>query len=508
MLLVSYDFVAFLFLLLVVYYLIPRRFQWICLLAASYLFYGWGGAFYLLYPVFTTMSTWFLAARIGRLTQQSREKSLPRQQVKKSQRRLLILGLVVNFGILAALKYFNFVVDNVNELLGAAGVLREFSHVNWLFPLGISYYTFQAMGYLIDVYYRKYEPERSLPKLALFVSFFPQMVTGPMTRFDQMRQELFTPHCYDFTNIKQGFRRILWGYFKKLVVADRLGPAILMIVSCPETYDGIYVLLGMVGYAIWMYADFAGGMDIVLGAARLFGIRLPENFEQPFFSKSLAEFWRRWHITLMTWLREYVFFPMAGSRLSRRLAKLMGRKAPVYIASVTVWLIAGIWHGASWNFVAWGMANCLVMLISQELTGLYRSFHQKFRFSNGKGYGYFQIMRTFMLFCCLEMFEYYPFEGVFKMLGSFLSSGSVRQLWDGRFGTLGFCLADLVVLAGGILLIFLADIFQRTGKLGEKLDRQPGVLQYTVVFGLFILVLITGVYGHGYDASQFIYNQF
>lgn len=527
MLLVSYEFMAFLAILLLLYYLIPGRFQWILLLLASYLFYAWGGAFYLLYPWITTVTTWFLAGRIGRLTEESRayikehkpgreEKKEYNKKIKRKQKRLMVSGLVLNFGILAALKYFNFLLENINGILGIAGVEGEFVYVSWLLPLGISYYTFQSMGYLIDVYYRKYEPERSLAKFALFVSFFPQLVAGPISRFDQMKGELYTDHRFQADNLRLGLWRMLWGYFKKLVVADRLGSAVMMIIGSPEYFDGIYVLLGMVGYTVWMYADFAGGMDIVLGAAQMFGIRLPENFQRPFFSKSLGEFWRRWHMTLMLWLREYIFFPVSTSRFSRKVSGLTtklfgknaGKKAPVYVASLSVWLVAGIWHGASWNFVAWGLANCVVMLISQELTGLYRKFHERFAFAGTRGYEYVQIIRTFLIFACLEMFEYYSFGNVFVMLGSLLTSSGISQLWDGRFGELGLTGADLGVLAIGVAFMFLASALGRSGSVREKLAKRPVLVQYGAVFGLFLLVLITGVYGQGYDASQFIYNQF
>lgn len=525
--LVSYEFMTFMAVLLVLYYLIPHRFQWVLLLAASYLFYICGGAFYLAYPLLTTVSTWFLAGQIGKLTSQSKEyikeQNLDREQrkaynrkVKKKQRFLMILGLVFNFGILAVLKYFNFVLQNINGILGLAGVQGEFSYVNWLLPLGISYYTFQSMGYLIDVYYRKYDPERNLARFALFVSFFPQLVAGPICRFDQMKAQLYSGHDFRVRTVKLGLWRMLWGYFKKLVVADRLGPAVIMLVSSPKTYDGIYVLLGMVGYTIWMYADFSGGMDIVLGAGQLFGIKLPENFERPFFSKNLAEFWRRWHMSLMLWLREYIFFPVSTSRFCQNVSrqagrwwgKEAGRKAPVYVASLTVWLVAGIWHGASWNFVIWGLANCLVMLISQELTGWYRRFRKRAAFAERKGYRYFQIIRTFFLFCFLEMFEYYPFKTVFTMLGSLFTSPAVSRLWDGGLEGLGIGTADMGILAAGIFLMFAVSAAQRRGSVREKLEGKSLPVQYGVVFGLFLVVLITGIYGQGYDASQFIYNQY
>ncbi len=523
MLLVSYEFGAFLIILAALYYVVPDRFQWAVLLAFSYLFYARGGVIYLLYPLITTASTCFLARAMGDRTLRFQawvkekkpgreEKTAYNRKVKAGQRRLLVLGLVLNFGILTILKYCRFFLENVNAFLGLGG--GEGAWGDWILPLGISYYTFQSMGYLIDVYYRKYEPEKSPVRFALFVSFFPQMVAGPISRFDQMRQELYSPHRFQMENIILGARRMLWGYFKKLVVADRLGPAVVVIISSPETYDGIYVLLGMVGYTIWMYADFAGGMDIVLGSAKLFGISLPENFDRPFASKSLGEFWRRWHMTLMLWLREYIFFPVSTSRLAKRVSKpvskIMGKKAagkvPVYIATLTVWLVAGIWHGASWNFIAWGLANGVVLLVSQELTGCYRRFHAAFSFGKTRAYEIFQVIRTFFIFAFLEMFEYYSFGTVFAMGKSLLTCWSAGQLFDGRFEDLGLSGADLGVLALGVALMVWSG-FRKT-KEAEKGEHRTFFAGYIAVFGLFLLVVVTGVYGRGYDASQFIYNQF
>lgn len=509
--LVSYEFMAFLAVLVTLYYAVPGRFQWMLLLAFSYGFCAWGGggAISLLYPLITTASTWLLANWMGSMTRKSKawikerspgreEKKEHDRQVKKRQRRLLALGLFLNFGILAVFKYFHVLLEPVSAVLG------------------ISYYTFQSMGYLIDVYYRKHEPEKNLARFALFVSFFPQMTAGPISRFEQMRDRLYDARRFQMRNVKLGGLRMLWGYFKKLVVADRLGPAVAVIIRSPETYDGIYVLLGMAGYAIWMYADFAGAMDIALGTAQMLGIRLPENFDRPFFSKSQGEFWRRWHMTLMLWLREYVFFPVSTSRFSKKAsalaARLWGKKAgermPAYLATLTAWFAVGVWHGASWNFVAWGLANGIALLISQELTGWRRTFHARCSFARTRAYGLFQVIRTFFAFACLEMLEYYSFGTAFAMFGSLVTSSRISQLWDGRFETLGLKAADVWMLGAGVLLMFAASLLKGRGSVRERLEKQPVLAQYGAAFGLFVLVLVAGVYGRGYDASQFIYNQF
>lgn len=516
--LVSYEFIAFLAVLVLCYYLVPGRVQWVILLTASYVFYIWGGGVYALYPLATTLSTWFLAGKIGSLSRQSeeyikehkpnrKEKKRYTARIQKKQRRFMVLGLIFNFGILAVLKYGNVILNNVNG---------EFSHVSFILPLGISYYTFQSMGYLVDVYCQKYEPEKNLARFGLFVAFFPQLVSGPVSSYEQLGKELYVPHRFDKRHVKTGMERMIWGYLKKLVVADRLGPAVSMVISAPEVYDGIYVLFAMAGYVVWLYADFSGCMDIVLGAARMFGIRLCENFDRPFFSKSFGEFWRRWHMSLMKWLREYIFLPVSTSnftrwisdRVSKRWGRGAGAKSRLYLSTIAVWLVSGIWHGASWEYVTWGMVNCTVLLASQELTGFYKRFHKRFAFSNTRGYEYFQVMRTILLFTFVEMFSYYPFKTVFAMLKSLVTASSVSQLWDGRFGTLGLNGADVGILIMGVLLMFFSDLLGRRGSIWERLERRPAAVQYAVVFGMFLLVLVTGVYGHGYDASQFLYNQF
>ncbi len=527
MLLVSYEFLAFFAAALILYYLVPSRFRWVFLLASSYLFYVSGGAAYLLYPLLTAASTWYLALRIGRLNAETREfirvrkpereeKKAYQARMRKRGKRFLLAGLALNFGILAVLKYTNFLLDNLNAVLFAGGAGKGFAHVNWILPLGISYYTFQSMGYLLDVYHGKYEPERNFWKFSLFVSYFPQIVSGPISRFDELKKELFAEHRFDGGQVTFGLWRILWGFFKKLVIADRLAPAVDMLCGSPDVYNGIYVLIAMLGYTLRLYADFSGCMDIVIGVSQCFGIRLPENFDRPFSAKSLAELWRRWHMTLTRWFRDYLFFPVSASRFSKacvRLAeKIAGKnfavKIPVYVANLCVWLVTGIWHGASWKFVAWGLANGAVLILSQELTDRYRAFHKRFPAAEGRAYGCFQKIRTCLLFAVLLMFQYYPFGTVFSMLADLLLRGRPSQLFDGRFAALGLLPADLIVLGAGMLLMLLVSVLENSGSVRQKLAKCPLAVRYGLVFALFAAVLVTGSYGHGYDAGQFIYNQF
>ncbi|HOB20919.1 MAG TPA: MBOAT family O-acyltransferase, partial [Candidatus Atribacteria bacterium] len=252
--------------------------------------------------------------------------------------------------------------------------------------MGISFYTFQTMGYIIDVYRGKHPAERNFFKLALFVSFFPQLIQGPISRFSDLAQTLYKEHSFDSRNISFGIQRILWGYFKKVVLADRILVAVNTLIKNPDTYQGAYVLIGMLFYAYQLYADFTGGIDITIGIAQVLGIEVKENFHRPYFSKNIVEYWRRWHITMGTWFRDYLFYPLSVSKPmlniskhSRRLfGEALGKRIPVYLSTFIVWFATGIWHGASWNFIVWGLMNCVVILISQELKPFYDWFHSRF----------------------------------------------------------------------------------------------------------------------------------
>jgi D-alanyl-lipoteichoic acid acyltransferase DltB (MBOAT superfamily) len=272
--------------------------------------------------------------------------------------------------------------------------------------MGISFYTFQTMGYLIDVYRGKVHPEKNVAKLALFVSFFPQLVQGPISRFSDLGAQLTAPHPFSGKAFTFGLQRILWGYFKKLVIADRVLVAMNTMLDAPESYKGAYVLLLVLLYSIQIYADFTGGIDITIGIAEAMGIKLAENFDRPFSSKSTKEYWRRWHITMGSWFRDYIFVPISVTRPMMRLNKAIsvkfGRvaaaKTVAYTASTVTWLLTGIWHGAGWNFIVWGLLNCLVIMVSESLEPTYDKFHKRFpRLTASAPYACFMSVRTFLL---------------------------------------------------------------------------------------------------------------
>lgn len=531
MLFTSYEFIFFVLVTFVLYYVIPKKWQWVLLLLASYVFYFLAGASYLPYIFVTTISSWLIARKItalqtkeeaylkehkAELTREERKELKAKE--KKKRWHWLLLCLLINIGILAVCKYTNFTIANINSLLSDFGSEKRLSFANLILPLGISFYTFQTMGYMIDVYRGKYAAEKNPFRLALFVSFFPQLIQGPISRFDHLAKTLFAEHHFDTKAISFGLQRILWGYFKKMVIADRMLVAVNTLIQSPEEYKGAYAFVGMLFYAFELYADFTGGIDITIGIAEIFGIRVTENFHRPYFSKNIKEYWNRWHITMGTWFTDYIFYPISVcqpmlkfSRFSRsHFGEIIGKRMPVYVSSFAVWFTTGIWHGASWNFIVWGLGNFVVIMISQELEPLYRKFHEKFPKADGAwSFKVFRVARTILLMSSLRMFDCYrDVPLTFRMFGSIFTTWNWNVLFDGSLLNLGLAGKDYIILLLGLILIFCVSLWQRSGSVREKLHAKPVIARTAIWYGLFLAVLLFGAYGVGYDASQFIYNQF
>ena len=526
MLFTSFEFIAFLAVMFLLYYLVSKKFQWLLLLAGSYVFYAWAGPHFLAYILTTTGTTWLAARWITRMqaeqaawlkahkAEMSREeRKAYKAEGKKKTRRPFLACLLLNLGILAVIKYTDFFISNVNGIFGT-----DLAFMRFALPMGISFYTFQSMGYLIDVYRGKYPAQDSLGKFALFVSFFPQVVQGPISRYDDLAQTLYEEHPYDHRNISFGVQRICWGFFKKLVVADRLLVAVNELIQNPADYTGAFVLLAMFLYAIELYADFTGGIDMTIGIAQVFGVKLVENFERPFFSKNTAEYWRRWHITMGTWFRDYIFYPISVcqpmlklSKASReKLGQALGKRIPVYLSTAIVWFVTGLWHGASWNFIVWGMLNCLVLIVSQEFEPFYAWFHGKFP-KVGKTFWYrlFQVGRTFCLMSAIRILDCYrDVPLTFHQVGTIFTQGNWGIFADGSLLALGLSEADWAVIAIGVAVMLCVSLAGRSGSVREKLAAKPLPVRYALYWVLFVSILVFGAYGIGYDASQFIYNQF
>ena len=529
MLFTSYGFIAFLAILFAAYFLTPLRWQWITLLVGSYVFYAFAGLDCLVFILFTTVTAYIVSILMKRAIDRENdyvsanrdimskeERKEFRARAKKKRLRILLIGLLLNFGVLAVLKYTAFAVSNVNTVLGLFGK-EGFNIPSLLLPMGISFYTFQTMGYLIDVYRAKAEPERNPAKLALFVSFFPQLVQGPISRFGDLGAQLTAPHKFNAKTFSFGLQRILWGYFKKLVIADRVLVAMNAMLDAPEEYKGAYVLLLILLYSVQIYADFTGGIDITIGIAEAMGIKLAENFNRPFSSRSTKEYWKRWHITMGTWFDDYIFKPTPTTRpmlrLNRALSARFSRKAAArvvaYIAMALTWFVTGIWHGAGWNFIVWGMLNCLVIMVSELLEPLYKKFRDRFpRLTASRSYGYFMSVRTFLLMGVIRSLDCYRDVGLtFSMWGSMLTMRGIGEMLGGGILDLGLTLTDFIIILCAVLVVFIVSKMTVRGDVREWLSERPA-LNWTLCGFILVVTLMLGAYGVGYDASQFIYNQF
>lgn len=501
--LVSNLFLLFIAASVFLYYILPQKLQWVVLLCFSYLYYIAGGVRYVFFLLFSTLVTY--AAALG--VQYFMEKDS-----KKAAKRLMILGLLLNFGMLGAVKYTNFVIENINALFHT-----QIGGLALLLPLGISFYTFQSCGYLLDVYWKRCEAERNPFKYALFVSFFPQLLQGPIGRYSRLAGQLYEPHPFKGENIARGFERILWGFFKKMVLADWAAVFVDAIFDNPEQYNGL-AIFGLLFYTVQLYADFSGGMDVVIGIASMFGITLDENFKRPFFANSITDFWHRWHITLGTWMKDYVFYPISLSRWMGKFGKWgkkvfgkkTGRTLPICVANIIVFLVVGVWHGAAWKFIIYGLYNGLIIAFSGLMVNNYRSAKKALHITGKeKWYQVFTIVRTFVLVNISWLFDRpNTMKEAWILMKNAVTHFNPAQLLTipaGREGT-AFTPYALAILIVGCLILFVVSVLQERGMhIRESLAKLP--LPVTVAVYMCLLLSI-GFFGSTAVARGFIYAQF
>ena len=527
MLFTSFNFLIFLGTLFVVYMLFPQRHRWFVLLVGSMAFYSFAGARFLIYICATILTSYAVTMRIQYLndkrdetkaTDRAERKAL-RLKTKASCKKWFVAGLFFNFGILAVVKYSDFAIRNVNSVMEFTGVGTRFGLMGFLLPMGISFYTFQTMGYLIDVYRERIKPEENLLKFALFVSFFPQVIQGPISRFGDLSQTLYNGDQIKFASFTRGAQRILVGFFKKLVIADRLWPALEALVTSPDEYRGAFYLFSIALYAVILFCDFTGGLDITIGIAEMLGIKLAENFNRPFYARSIQEYWQRWHITMYTWFRDYVFYPMSVGKTMLRFSKFarkwlgdtIGKRLPLHISLIWVWFLTGLWHGATWNFIAWGLANGIVIMVSLELQPLYKRFHANASWAEKLPlYRGFQVFRTFWLMNMIRSFDIYVGVGnTFRMMISVVTDFDFAGFISRGVSSLGLPYLDWASAGAGLLVLFWLSWLGR-GEVDFR-DRLAIVslpARYLAYGIILFMLLVLGAYGMDYDARQFIYNQF
>ena len=444
--LVSGTFIAIMILTTILYYLLPKKTKPYVLLIISICVYASLGIKSLLYIIISSVTTYIATL----LFQKNKYKKL-----------ILILTLIINIGILVIIK---------SELIK-----------NIIVPLGISYYTFQVVSYLIDVYRNKYKPEKNIAKYFVYTMYFPYLFIGPINRFDDISDSLFKEDKkINLSSMYNGILRIGWGFFKKLLIANRINVLIATITQNPSEYNGAFALFAMLLYSIQLYADFSGGIDIVIGFSKVLQINVKENFDTPYISQNIQEFWRRWHISLSSWFRDYVYIPLGGNRCS---------KLRHYFNTIIVFLLSGLWHGI--NYVLWGLLHAIFLILGKFIT------------TKNK---YLNITVTFLIVSFLWSFFIWPttLESL-QMIGSVFTTFNYSELFNNILN-LGLNLANYIVLIISVILLIIYDL--KREKINSKLKSLKTEHKLILFAGLVWVILIFGMYGIGFNASEFIYNKF
>ncbi len=466
----SFEFLIFFPVVVIMYFLLPFRFRWVLLLAASYFFYMSWKMEYALLLAGSTLVDYYAALRM--------EALLERAQRKK----WLILSLCSNLGILAVFKYSDFFYSNVVDVANAMGSDVEFNALKLLLPVGISFYTFQTLSYSIDVY-RGMKAEKHLGKFALYVSFFPQLVAGPIERASRLLPQFGTAFHFHDERVKEGLKQMLWGLFKKIVIADRLAVIVNMAYNDTGSYEGSTLLLATYCFAIQIYCDFSGYSDIAIGAAKVMGYDLMDNFKVPYLSRSIREFWSRWHISLSTWFRDYLYIPLGGNKVVRWRW---------YYNLFIVFVVSGFWHGANWTFIIWGALHGLY-LVGGILLGDNKA---------PKKGQWWRILLTFhLVLLAWVFFRANHVSDAFEVLQKIVGGDWNKSVLMGLVNEVG---ASYFAISMGILLLFLV-----ADPLMDKLIKKQYTIQRSWInYGLYAVIFtMIMLFGH-FGEIEFIYFQF
>lgn len=519
---------AFLPAVILLYLILPQKARPILLLAASWFFFWSISGTLIICLIFSVLVIHGIGLKLDGLKSErdeklknpgDRSKKEIKAEYQKYMRRFLAIAILLNIGLLAFYKYMGFTVCNINSVIKLFGCKAAIDIPSYAAPIGISFYTMQAMAYIFDVYREKIKADRNFFRLALFMSFFPQIVEGPICRYSDTAIALWEGKRIRSNDFLMGIQRISFGVMKKIIVADRLNIVIGNIYSGYKNYDGAIVAASAVFYALQLYMEFSGTMDIVIGSAEIFGITMPENFSQPFFSKTISEFWKRWHITLGTWFRDYIFYPAAMSKplkelttnARKKLGNHFGPLASSSIALFCVWLCNGIWHGAGWQYIFYGMYHFSFILVGNIIEPFVISAAQKLHIRRTcKPYVIMQTVRTFIIVCIGEMFfNAHGLRAGFEMLGKILTDFTPSSLWNGTLFKLGIDKLDILIICVALLIVLSVSITkEKKISLGKWIISRPLYVRIPIYYSIILFIAIFGAYGTGYVPVDPMYANF
>lgn len=483
----SVKFLFFFVIVITIYFSIPHRFRWIWLLGASYYFYMLWKPLYIFLIVITTLITYYTAIRMGQTDLRSRRK------------KFLFFSMLSNLGLLFVFKYYNFFNDSLRTLFQDYHLFYRIPSFDLILPLGISFYIFKSLSYTIDVYRGDKAPERHLGFFALYVSFFPQLLAGPIERATRFLPQLREKFAFDYRRVTDGIKLMLWGFFQKMVIADNLATLVDSVYNHPAEYQGIGLLIAIVFYSFQIYCDFSGYSDIAIGAAQVMGFTTMVNFNRPYFSKSIPEFWRRWHISLSTWFRDYLYIPLGGNRVS--IPKW-------YFNLFFVLLICGLWHGANWTFVVWGGLHGFYLVLSALTQGIRGKIYKTFALD--KVPRLHHSLKTLVTFSLVSLawifFRAHSISDAIYILSHLFTGWQdifhvdvliKNPLWD----SLKF---EWITGLASIGVLILVEWGARHGSMVEMISAKPIWIRWPAYYFILLSILLFGHFG----TKQFIYFQF
>lgn len=494
----SLQYLIFFPIVVLIYFVIPDRIKYLWLLFSSYFFYMCWNAKFGLLILFSTAVTYLCSICLQKLN----DSDMDMKKKIFRKKTAVAISLILNFGVLAFFKYLNFLIGSVATVLGMAGINLSVETFDILLPVGISFFTFQAVGYTIDVYRENIEAEKNFFRYALFVSFFPQLVAGPIERSGNLLVQLKKPTHFDALNARKGLLTLAYGLFLKIVIADNIATAVDPVFDNYAEYSGMTLLMAVLLFAIQIYCDFNGYTKMAIGSARVLGYTLHENFNAPYLGVSIKDLWRRWHISLTSWFTDYLYVPLGGNRKG---------KFRKQINTLIVFLVSGLWHGAAWHYVFWGLINGLLSVFEDITKPSWNSIKNKLKIDSNKAlYVWGCRVITFCVFAVtLLFFRAQSLGDGFRIFNSILTGFRWQWFLTGEFVNMFSSPAITTLLMLSILIMFVVDYLLTSGKdVAMAILNQQIVFRWIIYWFILMAILYLGVYGTDYVQTQFIYFQF
>lgn len=516
----SYFDVSLIFLILpiliIVYNFLPKKLRPILLLIFSFSFFFYISKGLIIYLILSIISIYIVTNILDIID----EKYKSKKDAKKKKKLVLIIGILFNVSFLFYFKYLNFFETNINYLFNILNIKTSFNIQKIIAPIGISFYTLEALSYMIDVYYKKIKADKNIIRVGLFLSFFPKIMEGPISRYSDAAENLYKGKKITYNNFCFGFQRILYGFVKKMIIADRLNFVVSKIFDNYQSFNGVICLFGIISYTVMLYMEFSGTMDVAIGIGEIFNVNLPENFRQPFFSKNISEFWTRWHITLGKWFKDYIFYPISLSKKMKKLTLKLRKKLGNYygplvsgsISLFTVWLLNGLWHGAGWTYLFFGLYHFTMILLGNLFEPSVKYACKKLKINrNNTIYRIIQSVKMSLLVFIGEIFfRAKTLEIAIKMLNKIFTNFDITNtLNDKTFLKLGLDINDYLIIIITLSIIFVVGLLKEKNiNIRKEINKKNIIIRWIIYYILILSIIVFGAYGPGYIPVDPIYADF